>query len=171
MLAGLVSVTAPAAFIEGWAALIIGAIGGVLVVASVLFVERKLKVDDPVGAISVHGACGIWGVLSLGIFADGTYGIGWNGVGADAVRGVTGLLYGDGGQLLAQIIGAITVIVFVFPVTYLFFKLLDKTIGMRVSPEVELEGLDLPEIGNLAYPEFAPAALDSANGYGRRAEQ
>lgn len=167
MLAGLVSITAPAAFVEGWAAIIIGAIGGVLVVLSVLFIERVLKVDDPVGATSVHGACGIWGVLSLGIFADGTYGIGWNGVGATAARGVTGLLYGDVGQFIAQLIGAATVIVFVFSVAYLFFKVQDKIMGIRVSPEVELEGLDLPEIGNLAYPDFAPSALDSAsNGYG-----
>src|SRR3989304_10209086 len=108
MLAGLVSVPAPAAFVPGWAALIIGAIGGVLVVLSVLFVERVLKVYDPVGAVSVHGACGIWGVLSVGLFADGTYGVGWNGVGAEAAKGGTGLFYGGPRQLLAQLFGGAT---------------------------------------------------------------
>lgn len=167
MLAGLVGITAPAAFVESWAALVIGAIAGFLVVASVLFIERVLKVDDPVGAISVHGTCGIWGVISVGIFADGAYGIGWNGVGTDATRGVTGLLYGDSSQFVAQLIGAATVIVFVFSVAYVFFKVLDAIMGIRVSPEVELQGLDLPEIGVLAYPDFAASALDSIDGGGQ----
>ena len=171
MLAGLVSVTAPAAFVPGWAALIIGAIGGVLVVLSVLFVERVLKVDDPVGAVSVHGACGIWGVLSVGLFADGTYGVGWNGVGVDAAKGVTGLFYGDPSQLVAQLIGAATVFVFALSAGYIMFKTIDALVGMRVEPEVELEGLDLPEIGNLAYPDFSASALDSAtDGYVRGEE-
>lgn len=172
LLAGLVSVTAPAAFVEAWAALIIGAIGGALVVLSVLFVERKLKVDDPCGAISVHGTCGLWGVLSLGLFADGTYGIGWNGVGATAAKGVAGLFFGDAGQLIAQLIGMATVIVWAFGVSYIFFKILDKIIGMRVSPEVEVQGLDIPEIGALAYPDFSlvpgSGAVDTVNGQARR---
>jgi Amt family ammonium transporter len=130
MLAGLVSITAPAAFVEAWAALIIGAIGGALVVLSVLFVERKLKVDDPCGAISVHGTCGLWGVLSLGLLADGTYGIGWNGVGAMAVKGVTGLFFGDASQLLAQLIGIVTVIVWAFGLSYIFFKILEMVVSV-----------------------------------------
>jgi Amt family ammonium transporter len=80
MLAGLVAITAPCAFVSSWGAVLIGLVAGTLVVYSVFFIEGKLKVDDPVGAISVHGACGAWGVLSLGLFANGTYGAGWNGV-------------------------------------------------------------------------------------------
>jgi len=110
-----------------------------------------MKVDDPVGAIAVHGANGIWGVIALGIFADGTYGAGFNGV-ADNVKG---LLYGGSSQFAAQLLGAGTVIVVAFGLSYVFFKVLDATLGIRVSPEVEAQGLDLPEIGVLAYPDFA----------------
>ncbi len=150
-LAGLVAITAPCAFVAPWAALVIGTIGGFLVVGAVLFVERVMKVDDPVGAIAVHGANGIWGVIALGIFADGTYGAGFNGV-ADNVKG---LLYGGSSQFAAQLLGAGTVIVVAFGLSYVFFKVLDATLGIRVSPEVEAQGLDLPEIGVLAYPDFA----------------
>jgi Amt family ammonium transporter len=154
MLAGLVAITAPCAFVTAPVAMLIGAVAGVLVCASVFFVEGTLKVDDPVGAISVHGVNGAWGVLSLGLFADGVYGEGWNGVPGK----VTGLFYGDAKQFLAQSIGTLTCFVFVFVSFYAFFKLLDAIIGNRVSAEVELQGLDLPEMGALAYPEFAPAA-------------
>ncbi len=150
MLAGLVAITAPCAFVSSFWAFVIGAFAGVLVCWSVLFLERTMKVDDPVGAISVHGTCGAWGVLSLGLFADGTYGDGFNGV-PGAVRG---LLYGDPSQLVAQIIGPVTNLVFIFVASWVFFKLLDATIGMRVSPEVELEGLDVPEMGAHGYPEI-----------------
>lgn len=166
MLAGLVAVTAPAAFIQSWAALVIGGIAGVLVVGSVLFVERVLKVDDPIGAVSVHGACGLWGVVSVGIFADGAYGAGWNGVGATAAQGVSGILYGDASQLIAQLIGIVTVIIVGFGGSYIFFKVLDSVMGIRVSPEVELEGLDLHEIGNPAYPDFEHRGVDTG-GFGR----
>lgn len=149
-LAGLVAITAPCAFVAPWAALVIGVIGGFLVVGSVFFVERVMKVDDPVGAVSVHGACGLWGVISLGIFADGTYGDGFNGV----TGGVTGLLYGGGDQLASQMMGVAAVIAVAFGIGYAFFKVLDKTIGIRVSPEAEIQGLDIPEIGVLAYPDF-----------------
>jgi Amt family ammonium transporter len=150
LLAGLVAITAPCAFVPSWAAVLIGAVAGVLLCISVFFVERVLKVDDPVGAISVHGVNGAWGVLSLGLFADGTYGDGLNGVKGT----VTGLLYGDSGQFLAQVIGTVTNIIFVFVVMYVFFKVLDKIVPLRVSPELELEGLDQSEVGVTAYPEF-----------------
>lgn len=149
-LAGLVAVTAPCAFINSISAVIIGAIAGILLCISVFFVERVMKVDDPVGAFSVHGVNGAWGVLSLGLFADGTYGEGFNGVSGT----VKGLFYGDSSQLFAQIIGTVTNIVFVFVVMYVFFKLLDKIVPLRVSPEMELEGLDQSEVGVTAYPEF-----------------
>src|SRR5213075_3265162 len=97
-LAGLVAITAPCAFVTAPSAVLIGGVAGVLVCAAVVFVERSLKIDDPVGAISVHGVCGLCGVLAVGLLADGTYGAGWNGVDG-AVRG---LFYGDPLQLLAQ---------------------------------------------------------------------
>lgn len=150
MLAGLVAITAPCAFVTSIAAVIIGLVAGVLVVWAALFVERTLKVDDPVGAIAVHGFNGAWGVLSLGLFADGVYGDGWNGVPGT----VRGLFYGDASQFMAQIIGTLTCIVFVFVSFYLFFKVLDAVIGNRVSAEVELEGLDMPEMGAMGYPDF-----------------
>ncbi len=150
MLAGLVAITAPCAFVTAPSAVLIGLIAGVLVVLSVFFVERTLKVDDPVGAISVHGVNGAWGVLSIGLFADGRYGDGWNGVAGKVVAG--------GGQFAAQCVGTLTCFVFVFVSFYLFFKILDATIGNRVSAETEIAGLDMPEMGALAYPEFAAAA-------------
>ena len=102
LLAGLVAITAPCGFVNPVSAVIIGLIAGVLVCLSVEFVERKMKVDDPVGAISVHGANGLWGVISVGLFADGTsnYGGSWNGVSGS----VTGLFYGDPSQLVAQLL-------------------------------------------------------------------
>ncbi len=150
MLAGLVAITAPCAFVTAPSAVLIGVVAGILVVYSVFFVEGTLKVDDPVGAISVHGTNGAWGVLSLGLLADGKYGDGWNGVPGT----VTGLFYGDAKQFLAQCLGTLTCFVFVFVTMYVFFKVLDAVLGNRVSAEVELAGLDLPEVGALAYPEF-----------------
>ncbi len=156
MLAGLVAITAPCAFVSSFWAFVIGAFAGVLVCWSVFFLERTMKVDDPVGAISVHGTCGAWGVLSLGIFADGTYGDGFNGV-AGTVRGI---LYGDASQLVAQIIGPLANFGFIFGASWLFFKAMDVVMGMRVSPEVELEGLDVPEMGTHGYPEIqGPGSL------------
>ncbi len=150
LLAGLVAITAPCAFVTSVSAVVIGGIAGVLVVFSVLFIERVLKIDDPVGAVSVHGVCGAFGVLSVGLFADGAYGDGLNGV----AGGVRGLFYGDASQLMAQVIGVVTCIVFVFTSFYVFFKLVESTIGNRVSPEAEIEGLDMPEMGAMGYPDF-----------------
>jgi ammonium transporter, Amt family len=148
-LAGLVAITAPCAFVNGIASFIIGIVAGLLVCVAVPFFENKLKLDDPVGAISVHGVNGFWGIISLGLFADGTYGNGYNGVSG----GVTGLFYGDASQLLAQLIAIGVLLVWGFGVSFLFFKLLDKVWGLRVAPEAELEGLDIPEMGVLAYPD------------------
>uniref|UniRef100_B8DJ83 Ammonium transporter n=1 Tax=Nitratidesulfovibrio vulgaris (strain DSM 19637 / Miyazaki F) TaxID=883 RepID=B8DJ83_NITV9 len=150
LLAGLVAITSPCAFVNSVAAVGIGAVAGILLCVSVLFVEQTLKIDDPVGAISVHGVNGAWGVLSLGLFADGTYGEGLNGV----EGAVKGLFYGDVSQFMAQLAGVITNIVFVFVVMYVFFKLLDKVVPLRVDPELELEGLDQAEVAVSAYPDF-----------------
>ncbi len=150
MLAGLVAITAPCAFVTPWAAVLIGAVGGLLVVGSVIFWERVVKVDDPVGAISVHGVNGLWGMLALGLFADGTYGAGWNGV----EGAVTGLLYGDGGQFAAQLIASIVVATWAFGTMYVFFKIQSKTTGLRSAEADEIAGLDVTEMGVLAYPDF-----------------
>ena len=149
ILAGLVAVTAPCAWIEGWAAIVIGLIGGALMYASVKFLEAK-GVDDPVGAVSVHGISGLWGLLSVGFFADGTYG----NYSIEAPY-ITGLFYGGGGgQLLVQFISVVVVAAWAFGMGYLVFKLMDKAFGVRVSPEEELQGLDVPEHGTPAYPGF-----------------
>jgi Amt family ammonium transporter len=160
MLAGLVAITAPCAFVQPWSAAVIGAIAGVLVVYAVFFWEG-LGIDDPVGAISVHGVNGLWGVLSVGIFATGEYGAGWNGVvrpemvakyGSDGVRG---LLYGDPSQFFMQLIDCIVVCIFGFIMAYVWFKVSDLITPLRVDAEVEMEGLDSSEVGVLAYPDFA----------------
>lgn len=149
ILAGLVAVTAPCAWIEGWAAIIIGLIAGALMYGSVKFLEAK-GVDDPVGAVSVHGICGLWGLLSIGFFADGTYG----NYSIEAPY-ATGLFYGGGGgQLLAQFISVVVVAAWAFGMGYLVFKLMDKSFGIRVPPAEELQGLDIQEHGVPAYPEF-----------------
>jgi ammonium transporter, Amt family len=159
MLAGLVAVTAPCAFIAPWAAAVIGLIAGVLVVESVFFVERKLKVDDPVGAISVHGVCGTFGVLAVGIFANGSYGGGWNG---SDVTGVKGIIKGSDGwsQLGAQALGVLIIWTVIFGIAFGFFKIQDKISkgtgkgGIRSKEEDEIVGLDFPEMGVEAYPTF-----------------
>jgi len=150
LLAGLVAITAPCAFVTAPAAVLIGVLAGILLCLSVFFVERTLKIDDPVGAISVHGVNGAWGVLALGLFADGTYGDGWNGV----PGAVKGLLYGDASQFLAQCIGTLTNIVYVAAIGYVVFKILDVTMGLRVDPEHEVDGLDQHEVAVVAYPDF-----------------
>ncbi len=148
MLAGLVAITAPCAFVNAMSAVIIGVIAGILVIVVAIFVDTKLKIDDPVGAFAVHGANGIWGVLSLGLFADGSYGDGWNGVPGT----VKGLFYGDGKQFLAEFIGALTCFVFVFAVMYIFFKICKgTTIGLRSSAADEMAGFDIPEMGVHGY--------------------
>jgi Amt family ammonium transporter len=152
LLAGLVAITAPSGFVNTVGAVIIGLIAGVLVCVSVEFVERKMKVDDPVGAISVHGTNGLWGVISVGLFADGksNYGGSWNGVDGS----VKGLFYGDPGQLVAQLIGVATLLGFVFSFSFVVNWVIDAFLGQRVSAATELAGLDLPEMGALCYPEF-----------------
>jgi len=147
MLAGLVAITAPCAFVNATSAVIIGAISGLFVIWAYFFIDTKLKIDDPVGAIAVHGVNGFWGVLSLGLFADGSYGDGWNGVPGT----VKGLFYGDASQFFAELIGGTTCFVFVFAAMYLFFKLCKATIGLRSSAADEIGGLDIPEMGVHGY--------------------
>ena len=173
MLAGLVAITAPCAFVDPYVAAIIGSIAGVLVVLAAGFIENVLKVDDPVGAIAVHGVCGIWGVLAVGLFANGKYGAGWNltteGSAADAT-GVTGVFYDTSlglKQLAAQAIGAAVIAIGFTAFAYAFFKIQNAIMkgGIRPSAEMELAGMDLPEMGVLAYPEFPlQDSTPSSNG-------
>jgi ammonium transporter, Amt family len=162
LLAGLVAVTAPSAFIEPWAAAVIGLIAGVWVIVATGLLDR-FKIDDPVGAIPVHLANGMLGVLAVGIFASGNPDTAaWNGVDS----AVTGLLYGGGvGQLLAQGAEAGAILVVVTGLSYVVFKALMAAGILRVSAEVELQGLDIPEMGTLGYPpdwEPTPQQLKDA---------
>jgi Amt family ammonium transporter len=148
LLGGLVAITGACAFVSPASAALIGLVSALLVVKVGGVLERKLRLDDPVGAITVHGVCGAWGTLSLGLFADGSYGEGWNGV-AGPVRG---LLFGDASQLLAQLIGICSNALFVFALAFTFFWLMQRTLGNRVNAEVEWNGLDAQEMGSEAYP-------------------
>jgi Amt family ammonium transporter len=152
MLAGLVAITAPCAFTSpAWSALI-GGIAGVIVIYAAEFIEKR-GVDDPVGAIAVHGVNGIWGVLCVGIFANGSYGAGWNGSDVTAIEGVVA---GEFEQLGAQALGALVLCTVMVGLAYGFFKIQNAVMkgGIRPPAEVELAGLDLPEMGVLAYPEL-----------------
>lgn len=160
-LAGLVAITAPCAFVAPWAAVLIGGIAGVLVVYSVIFIERKLKIDDPVGASSVHGVNGAWGMLALGLFADGSYGAGFNGIDG----GVTGLFYGDPGQLVAQLIAVIVAACWAFGLFYIFFSIQKKFFSLRSSAADEIAGLDATEMGVLGYADFVTTS-PSTDGIG-----
>jgi Amt family ammonium transporter len=155
MLAGLVAITAPCAFVSAPAAIVIGAVAGVLVVVGAVFVEGTLKVDDPVGAIAVHGINGAWGVLSLGLFANGVYGEGWNGVDGK----VTGLFAGNPGQFAAECIGVLVNFAYVGGVTAISLFLLDKLVGNRVSAAEELAGLDIPQHGVAGYHDGPRSAV------------
>jgi Amt family ammonium transporter len=154
MLAGLVAITAPCAFVAPWAAAVIGTIAAILAIESVFFVERKLKIDDPVGAISVHGVCGIFGVLAVGIFSNGSYGAGWNG---SSSEGIEGIIKGDWGQLGAQALAVGVILTVIFGIAFSFFKIQNAFTkgGIRSKEEDEIMGLDLPEMGVAAYPEFS----------------
>ncbi len=153
-LAGLVGITAPSAYVDPWAAVVIGLVAGGIMIVGVSFIKNILKVDDPVGAITVHGICGAWGLLAVGIFAVGH-------------NDVSGLIDGNPGQLVPQIVGILVAIGWGLGTGLVLFKVLDLTMGLRASREEELEGLDEPEHGALAYPELTgtgPAVAPSGTG-------
>jgi Amt family ammonium transporter len=164
LLAGLVAITAPSGYVSPFFACIIGAVAGVLVVFFAGVIEKVWKIDDPVGAIAVHGFNGAWGQLSVGLFADGLANYGG--------LQVRGLFFGDPGQLVAQIIGMVVCFVYVFGISWVFFALYKRLFGLRVSAETELRGLDIPEMGSLGYnpdaefyePPVAMAASISGGG-------
>ncbi len=143
VLAGLVAITAGCADVSPMSAIIIGLIAGVIVVVSVLFIDKVLKIDDPVGAVSVHGVCGAFGTIAAGLFAQEQYG------------GVDGLFFGGGFEVLGvQIVGVLSVFVWAFGAAFILFTLIKKTVGIRVTAEEELEGLDIGEHGQEAYAGF-----------------
>ncbi|MEY2754760.1 MAG: hypothetical protein RJB65_1118 [Actinomycetota bacterium] len=157
MLAGLVAVTAPCAFISPWAAAVIGLVAAIIVIEAVFFIEKK-GIDDPVGAIAVHGIGGTFGVLALGLFANGQYGAGWNlTVEADGEtpRAITGLFYGETGQFIAQLIGAVVIWTVILGVAFAFFTIQNKLTkgGIRVTEQMEIEGVDAHEMGVPAYQD------------------
>jgi Amt family ammonium transporter len=139
-LAGLVAITAPCAYVAPWAAVLIGGTGALAMLWAAGFVERRLRVDDPVGGVAVHAGAGVWGLLAVGLFADGTYG------------GVRGLLFGDAGQFVAQVLAAAAAVGWALAAGAAMFGLIRLQIGLRVSAAEETTGLDLPEHGQAAYP-------------------
>ena len=141
-LAGLVGITAGCAYVDPWGAVVIGLIAGVIMVFGVDFVKNVIKADDPVGAVTVHGICGAWGVLAVGLFAAGN-------------NDVSGLFYGNAEQLLPQIVGLLVAAAWGLGAGFILFKAIDLTMGLRASEEEEMEGLDEPEHGASAYPELA----------------
>lgn len=160
-LGGLVAITASCAFVSPSVGVLIGAVGGLIVCWAVAFLDL-VRIDDPVGAIAVHAGAGIWGVLAVGIFADGTYGNGFNGtmLADGSAKPLIGLLYGGTGQFIAQLVGALVAIAWGLGVSYAFFKIQDKVMGIRSTREDEIGGLDIPEMGSVAYPpEFLDPAL------------
>lgn len=149
-LAGLVGITAGCANVSPTSSLLIGGLAGLIVVPAVEFIDKVLRIDDPVGAITVHGICGAWGTIAVGLFAQEAYG------------GVDGLFFGGGGALLmSQIIGVVAVFAWTFGMSMVLFKLIDKFMGLRVSQEDELKGLDISEHGAEAYADFNVAASNN----------
>jgi Amt family ammonium transporter len=147
LLAGLVAITAPCAFVDSLSAVIIGSIAGVLVCLATQWLE-KAKIDDPVGAVPVHFVNGIWGVLAVGLFANGNPDTAaWNGVSTP----VTGLFFGGSTQIIAQVLEAVSVVVVVFGLTYALFTALKRMGVLRSRAEDEIAGLDLPEMGSAGY--------------------
>jgi Amt family ammonium transporter len=151
-LAGLVAITAGCANVSMISSVIIGIIAGALVIASVEFIDRVLKVDDPVGAISVHGTCGVWGTIAVGLFAQASFGE------ANGVAAVNGLFFGGGiEQLALQLLGVVAVMAWVLVTAGIVFVVIKKTIGLRVDEEGQRVGLDITEHNIEAYPDFQPA--------------
>jgi Amt family ammonium transporter len=146
-LAGLVSISAAGPFVSSGSAVVIGALASLIALEGALFMERRLRVDDPAGAVAVHGIAGAWGLLAVGIFADGRAGDGWNGVAGP----VKGLLAGSGSQLLASLVGILANAAWVVPTAALALWLAGRLVGSRVVADDEVAGLDVPELGMTGY--------------------
>jgi Amt family ammonium transporter len=156
-IAGLVAITAPCAFVDPWAAVLIGFIGGFIVPPIVVAVD-KMRVDDPVGALPAHGVAGIWGTLAIGLFCT-----------AERTGAREGLLLGGGGeQLWVQFYGIAATVGFTFVACFIVFMAIKHTVGLRVSEEHELAGLDISEHGMFGYPERfidVPGAEPESDGH------
>jgi Amt family ammonium transporter len=162
-LAGLVAITCPCYWVSPTGAILLGGVAGVVVVVGVELLEW-LRIDDPIGAVPVHGMCGIWGTLSLGLFACGKYGS-TGPVAPDNSAGLKGLLYGGGMQVLtAQALGSLIITTTTFAVAYAVIYLVNATGTLRVSREGELYGLDLHEHGISAYPEYVISSAGTPVG-------
>jgi len=162
-LAGLVAITCPCYWVSPTGSIMLGAIAGVLVVVAVDVLEA-LRIDDPIGAVPVHGVCGIWGTLSLGLFACGQYGS-TGPMAADNSAPLTGLFYGGGFTVLtAQMIGSAAVVTATFVTSLAMFYAINAFGVLRVSREGELQGLDLHEHGIPAYPEYSLQSWASPQG-------
>jgi Amt family ammonium transporter len=164
-LAGLVAITCPCYWVSPLGAVILGAVAGVFVVLGVELLEY-LRIDDPIGAVPVHGFCGIWGTLSLGLFASGQFSAGGSDkISPDLSTKLTGLFYGGGWQVFeAQVIGSAIVTTATFVVAMVVMLAVNATGTLRVSKEGELYGLDLHEHGISAYPEYVISALSAPGG-------
>jgi Amt family ammonium transporter len=147
LLASMVGISASCAYVSPGSSVLIGAIASVLAIEGALFIERKLRIDDPVGAGAIHGLGGAWGLLAVGIFANGRYGEGLNGV-AGPVRG---LMAGNAGQLAASLIGIVANILWVVPSSAFALWCIGKIVGTRVPINDEIAGLDVPELGMAGY--------------------
>jgi Amt family ammonium transporter len=159
-LAGLVGITAGAAWVGASEAIIIGAIAGFIVVEAILFIENR-GIDDPVGCVSVHGIAGFWGTIAVGLFADGTYGN--YAVPSPGNPAIIGLFHGGGfGQLVVQFVGATAAMLWALAAGFIMFKSIDMIVGLRVSPEEEIQGLDIGEHGVNAYPDFITVGADGS---------
>ena len=162
-LAGLVAITCPCYWVSPLGSIILGGVAGVIVVAGVELLE-SLRIDDPIGAVPVHGMCGVWGTISLGLFASGEYGV-TGPFAADNSAPLKGLFYGGGTQvLIAQLIGSAIVTVSTFAVAMVVMYLVNSVGLLRVSPEGENYGLDLHEHGISAYPEYVISAMGRPGG-------
>jgi Amt family ammonium transporter len=139
LIGGLVAITAPCAYVDPWAAVVIGGIAGALVIWVAETLERRLHLDDPVWAVACHGGAGLWGLLAVGIFANGTYG------------GVGGLISGDGGQILAQLVSIATVVAWTSVTSALVFWFIKRSVGLRVSAADEESGVDASEFSQPGY--------------------
>jgi Amt family ammonium transporter len=157
IIGGLVAITAPCAWVEPWAALVIGGIAGPIVVYGSRALESILKLDDPVWAVACHMLCGLWGLLAVGIFADGTYGLYVTGE-----PHVSGLIDGDGTQIVAQLISMGVVVSWTAVTSAIIFYGIKMTIGLRVSEEDEIGGVDASEHTQVGYPEFVAGAGSAA---------
>jgi Amt family ammonium transporter len=164
-LGGLVAITAPCYWVSPGGAIIIGGVAGIIIPLAVDFMEAR-RWDDPIGAVAVHGFGGIWGTLSIGLFATGAFGIPTS-TGADTSTTVTGLFYGGGtAQLRTQVIGSLTCVVVVFSVAMVIMKIIASLKGdwaLRLGKDAEQEGIDIAEHGTTAYHlEFGQGATYSS---------